>query len=218
MTDEKRRRAMRVPGEITTDAPTLAEPGITTVKGLLALAAVGEAAMGVGLLIVPALVGKLLLGVELTGDAAVVARVAGIALIGLAVACWPGTPLLGMLAYSAALPPIWATSACRAGRAGCCCGRPSGAPDPDGTADEANISTEGKTMRMHRIAASTAGDTHSERGAGRHGSQAEGVEVAADTGPDHRGGLSGGMAEAAQPTRAVAHERTRTNPWRRCIP
>ena len=72
-------------------------------KGLLALAAVGEAAMGVGLLIVPALVGKLLLGVELTGDAAVVARVAGIALIALAIACWPGTPLLGMLIYSAAL-------------------------------------------------------------------------------------------------------------------
>ena len=70
-------------------------------RGLLALAAVGEAATGVGLLIVPALVGKLLLGVELTGDAAAVARVAGIALIGLAVACWPGPPLLGMLAYSA---------------------------------------------------------------------------------------------------------------------
>jgi hypothetical protein len=79
------------------------EPGIATVRGLLALAAVGEAATGVGLLIVPALVGKLLLGVELDGIALVVARVAGIAVIALAIACWPGTPLLGMLIYSAAI-------------------------------------------------------------------------------------------------------------------
>lgn len=79
------------------------EPETIIVKGLLALAAAGEAATGIGLLIVPSLVGKLLLGAELAGDAAVVARVAGIALIALAVACWPGTPLLGMLAYSAAV-------------------------------------------------------------------------------------------------------------------
>lgn len=72
-------------------------------KGQLALAAVGEAATGVALLVVPSLVGQLLLGTELTGDAATVARVAGIALIALAVACWPGPPLLGMLMYSAAL-------------------------------------------------------------------------------------------------------------------
>ena len=72
-------------------------------RGLLALAAVGEAATGVGLLIVPALVGKLLLGVELDGIALVVARVAGVALIALALACWPGPPWLGMLIYSAAL-------------------------------------------------------------------------------------------------------------------
>ena len=55
------------------------------------------------MLAVPALVGRLLLGEELTGIAIPVARVAGIALIALAVACWPGTPLVGMLAYSAAV-------------------------------------------------------------------------------------------------------------------
>jgi hypothetical protein len=55
------------------------------------------------LLLVPSLVGQLLLGVELTGVAVTVARVAGIALTGLGVACWPGTPLLGMLIYSAAV-------------------------------------------------------------------------------------------------------------------
>ncbi len=53
------------------------------------------------LLIVPSLVGRLLLGEELTGVAIPVARVAGIALIGLSIACWPGPPLAGMLTYSA---------------------------------------------------------------------------------------------------------------------
>jgi hypothetical protein len=50
---------------------------------------------------VPSLVGQWLLGAELTGIAVTVARVAGIALIALGVACWPGTPLVGMLTYSA---------------------------------------------------------------------------------------------------------------------
>ena len=70
---------------------------------VLVLAAGGEVVTGVALLFVPSLVGQLLLGAELTGVAVTVARVAGIALIGLGVACWPGTPLLGMLIYSAAV-------------------------------------------------------------------------------------------------------------------
>jgi hypothetical protein len=70
---------------------------------VLMFAAVAEAATGLALLIVPSLVGQMLLGAELTGVAATVARVAGIALIGLGVACWPGTPLAGMLTYSAAV-------------------------------------------------------------------------------------------------------------------
>ncbi|HYN60312.1 MAG TPA: hypothetical protein VET87_12260 [Rubrivivax sp.] len=72
-------------------------------KWVLVLAAVGEAATGVALLLMPSLVGQLLLGVELMGVAATVARVAGIALIALSIACWPGPPLLGMLIYGAAL-------------------------------------------------------------------------------------------------------------------
>ena len=69
-------------------------------KKVLFFAAVGEAATGLALLIVPSLVGHLLLGAELTGVALTVARVAGIALIALGVACWPGPPLVGMLIYS----------------------------------------------------------------------------------------------------------------------
>jgi len=72
-------------------------------KGALVLAAVSEAATGLALLIVPSLVGQLLFGAELTGVAMTVARVTGIALIALGVACWPGTPLTGMLTYSAAV-------------------------------------------------------------------------------------------------------------------
>ena len=59
-------------------------------KKMLIFAAVGEAATGVALLIVPSLVGQLLLGVELTGIARPVARVLGIALVALSVACYPG--------------------------------------------------------------------------------------------------------------------------------
>ena len=70
-------------------------------KWALVLAAVGEAATGAALLVVPSLVGQLLFGAELTGIAMTMARVTGIALIALGVACWPGTPLIGMLTYSA---------------------------------------------------------------------------------------------------------------------
>ena len=69
---------------------------------LLAIAAIAEAGTGLALLFVPSLVGSLLLGAELTGASIPVARVTGIALIALAIACWPGlTALCGMLTYSA---------------------------------------------------------------------------------------------------------------------
>ena len=77
-------------------------------KRAMTFAAVGEASTGLALLIVPGLVGRLLLGEELTGIAIPVARVAGIALIALGVACWPGSDadnspsraLRAMLCYS----------------------------------------------------------------------------------------------------------------------
>jgi hypothetical protein len=70
-------------------------------KIALPLAAIFEVATGAALLLVPSLLGVLLFGVQLTGIAITVARVTGLALIGLGVACWSGTPLLGMLIYSA---------------------------------------------------------------------------------------------------------------------
>jgi hypothetical protein len=70
-------------------------------KKVLNFAAIAEAATGLALLIAPSLVGQLLFGEELAGVAIPVARVTGIALIALGVACWPGPPLGGMLSYSA---------------------------------------------------------------------------------------------------------------------
>ena len=72
-------------------------------KGVLVLAAVSEAATGVALIIVPSLVGRLLLGAELIGVTIPVARVAGIALIALGLACWPGSEATGT--------PTWALRA-----------------------------------------------------------------------------------------------------------
>ena len=72
-------------------------------KNVLIFAAVAEVATGLALQIIPSLVGQLLLGEELTGVAIPVARVAGLGLIGLGIACWPGPPLVGMLSYSAAV-------------------------------------------------------------------------------------------------------------------
>jgi hypothetical protein len=68
---------------------------------VLVFTAVAEAIMGIALLIVPSLVGQLLLGAERTGVAIPVARLAGVALIALGVACWPGPARVGMLIYSA---------------------------------------------------------------------------------------------------------------------
>jgi hypothetical protein len=71
-------------------------------KLLLAFTALAEAATGFALLVIPSLVGKLLLGAEPTSVALPLARVLGIALIALGIACWPGwTAACGMLTYSA---------------------------------------------------------------------------------------------------------------------
>ena len=70
-------------------------------KNALTFAGIAEVATGLSLLIAPSLVVHLLLGDQLTGVAMPVARVAGIALMALGIACWPGPPLVGMLTYSA---------------------------------------------------------------------------------------------------------------------
>lgn len=70
----------------------------------LAFAALAEAATGVALIVAPTLVARVLLGTELSAVAIVVGRVAGISLLSLGIACWPGkepnrAPLGGMTTY-----------------------------------------------------------------------------------------------------------------------
>ncbi len=77
-------------------------------KRLLALAAMGEAAMGLALVLYPPIVVRLLFGSEIIGAGVVMSRIAGISLIALGLACWPGSDrgscparaLRGMLCYS----------------------------------------------------------------------------------------------------------------------
>ena len=75
---------------------------------VLALAAASEAALGVALLLDPPIVFRLLLGAEASGAGLVLSRVAGIALLGLSLACWPDRgasvrrpALRAMLTYNA---------------------------------------------------------------------------------------------------------------------
>lgn len=77
-------------------------------KKVLAFAAATEAAFGVVLLVYPSLVTRLLFAAEVAGVGLVISRVAGITLIALGVACWPGRDsdnslspgLRGILCYS----------------------------------------------------------------------------------------------------------------------
>ena len=69
-------------------------------KKMLALAAAGEAALGLVLLVYPPIVVRLLFNAQIAGAGMVMSRVAGIALIALGVASLPGPPQVGMLTYS----------------------------------------------------------------------------------------------------------------------
>ena len=55
---------------------------------LLKLTAIIEAATGLGLVAVPALIVRLLLGGEISGASVPLGRIAGVALLALGVACW----------------------------------------------------------------------------------------------------------------------------------
>lgn len=74
-------------------------------KKLLTLAAAIEVATGLALMVAPSFVASLLLGEELIGVSIPVARVAGIGLLSLGLACWPAkewarTALRAILTYN----------------------------------------------------------------------------------------------------------------------
>jgi len=71
---------------------------------LMKLCAVVEACTGLGLLLLPQLVVKLLLNGEVAGTGLIVSRVCGVGLLSLGVTCWPGVQALhGMLLYNVAV-------------------------------------------------------------------------------------------------------------------
>jgi hypothetical protein len=75
-------------------------------RRLLIVCVTVEAATGLCLLLAPALLGRLLLGVELSAVATVMARLCGVVLFSLCAACWPDRlagdgALRGMLVYNA---------------------------------------------------------------------------------------------------------------------
>ena len=59
-------------------------------RKLLGIAAAGEAATGVALLVYPSVVVRLLIGAEIEGAGVAMSRGFGISLIALGLACWPG--------------------------------------------------------------------------------------------------------------------------------
>jgi hypothetical protein len=73
-------------------------------NAILMLAALAEAGTGVILLVHPPIVVRLLFDAEIAGAGVSMSRLAGIALIGLGAACWPGTDsrraFYGMVTYS----------------------------------------------------------------------------------------------------------------------
>ena len=63
---------------------------------ILLVAAIAEAASGLIVLAIPSIALPALFGIEIDGAAIIMSRIAGVALIGLGVACWPGrVPLVG---------------------------------------------------------------------------------------------------------------------------
>src|SRR5262245_27519655 len=84
----------------------------------LTVAAIGEDIIGLALLIAPSPVGRLLLGAPLGDIAELLARVLGIALLALGIACWPGPARLGMLLYGGAVAAYLAYVALFAGLVG----------------------------------------------------------------------------------------------------
>lgn len=78
-------------------------------KHLLRIASAIEMATGVALMFVPTVVVRLLLAGDLSGVSVPVGRVAGLGLLSLGIACWPGresgerdsTALTAMLVYNA---------------------------------------------------------------------------------------------------------------------
>jgi hypothetical protein len=79
------------------------ERAMTKGQRVLAISCGLEAATGLGLLVAPAVVANLVLGADIAGPATIIGKIAGLALISLAIACWPRVNAKGEGAYLAML-------------------------------------------------------------------------------------------------------------------
>ena len=94
--------------------PTMSETALFTLRRILALSVVLEIGTGVALMIAPAIVAALLVRGEITGLAIVLGRCMGVALLALALACWPerqgaapgSAPFRAMFTYNALIALI----------------------------------------------------------------------------------------------------------------
>jgi hypothetical protein len=75
---------------ITVESDEVSGENAMAMSTVLGLVAVLEAATGLALMIQPALVAQLLFGDGVSGAGMALSRVAGVALLALGVACWPG--------------------------------------------------------------------------------------------------------------------------------
>ena len=79
---------------------------MTKGQQVLAIACGLEAITGLGLLVAPSMVARLVLGSEVADVAIIISNIAGVALISLAIACWPRAgatsraPYAGMFFYN----------------------------------------------------------------------------------------------------------------------
>ena len=89
----------------------MSDTSTNTLRKILIFAAVVEVGTGLVLIIDPAIVVTLLLGAEVSSPGTQIARVLGIALLALGLACWPGpqrtqsdsAAFRGMLLYNAGI-------------------------------------------------------------------------------------------------------------------
>ena len=70
---------------------------------LMAISSGFEAATGLLLLIAPSFLTRLLIGSDIEGAAIIIAAIAGLALISLAIACWPTSERAGLGSYAGLL-------------------------------------------------------------------------------------------------------------------
>ena len=145
-------------------------------------------------------------GADLTYDIAVISGTlppagAGPASLFIDIIGLPFTPLsfAGVARRTAYRTVVWGSAATASAAAASAYAHPYYYPAPAPVVYPAPVPDGAR----HRDRPGAPAAARGEQQPGRRGGEAEGAEVAADPGPDQRGAVPGGVAEAAEPDRAV---------------